>query len=161
MQAEALQAAVQRNLKRLRESCANQRARRAQLLSLFKQLVPSNTPEPPLLAYHGTQGPGSGPENEKQGNAARSALRHAKRQRAATPASSSISAASVGSDSAATGVSEGMSSDMLRVGAQAYPAPSEAVCALYITTACCCPGLLPSLFTMCLACAGRGHRGGI
>ena len=140
MQAEAVQAWVQRDLKRLRQSCANQRAHRAQLLSLFKQLVPSNMPEAPLLAHPGTQGlcagSGSGPEDGKQGDEAPSALGHAKRQRAATPASSSVSAAGAGSDSAATSNSEGVSSDVLRMGAQGYPAPSEVVCAIYITTAC-------------------------
>ena len=136
MQAEAVQASVQRRLKRLRASCANQRAQRAQLLSILKQLVASNKLQAPSLAYHGSQGlrAGSGSGSDgKQGVEAPSALEHAKRQRAATPAGSSVSAACGGSDSAATGVLEGVSSDVLHIGAEGYPVPSEAVCAMYIT----------------------------
>lgn len=131
--AEAVQAATQPYLKILQRSCANQRAYRAQLLFIFKRLVPSNTPEAPSIACLPTRGPsaGSGSDSEDgdQSDEAPSAPRPAKRQRAATPASSSVSAASAGSDPAAMGVSEGTSSDVLRKGDWGYPAPSEAVCA--------------------------------
>ena len=41
---------MQRYLKLLQRSYASQRAHRAQLLSIFKRLLPSTKPQAPLLA---------------------------------------------------------------------------------------------------------------